>query len=196
MDNLVFSNHDLLDQFTLTQDFVLSLWVIESTQNLGSGGSSESLDAIEVSVLDDHDALVRHELLGVVVDELSVDEDSWLVCQDFLDLVGHFFLFSGFELSHGVDGVDLSFDGVNFDFIIVHWGVGDHDFAVLHSSGAAHRDLFLENETLSKERVTELTSCLFDNLDELQVSTVSDLQCSLHTKFSKIFFFLDEKFRR
>ena len=60
----------------------------EGGDDLAAGDEGEPLDAVEVGVLDGHDALVGEQLLGVVVDELPVDEDVDVVLADQLHLKG------------------------------------------------------------------------------------------------------------
>ena len=47
---------------------------------------SQPLDSVEVSVFDGHDALVGEQLLGVIVDQLTVDENVNVVLADLLNL--------------------------------------------------------------------------------------------------------------
>jgi len=58
-------------------------------------------------VLNRHDAGVGEQLLGVVVDQLSVDEDIGAVFDDPVDFVPHFLLLGNLELSYFGDGVHL-----------------------------------------------------------------------------------------
>ena len=57
----------------------------KSFKNL-TGDQREPLDSVEVGVLDGHDALVGEQLLGVVVDQLSVDEHVDVVLADLVNL--------------------------------------------------------------------------------------------------------------
>ena len=50
--------------------------------DLAAGDEGQPLNAVEVGVLDGHDALVGEQLLGVVVDELPVDEHVDVVLAD------------------------------------------------------------------------------------------------------------------
>ena len=51
-----------------------------------TGDESEPLDAVEVSMFDGHDALIGEQLLGVIIDQLTVDEDVDVVFADLLNL--------------------------------------------------------------------------------------------------------------
>ena len=62
------------------------LWLSEGGDDLSAGDEGEPLDAVEVGVLDGHDALVGEQLLGVVVDELPVDEHVDVVLADQINL--------------------------------------------------------------------------------------------------------------
>ena len=64
------------------------LWLSEGGDDLAAGDEGEPLDAVEVGVLDGHDALVGEQLLGVVVDELPVDEHVDVVLADQINLKG------------------------------------------------------------------------------------------------------------
>ena len=84
------------DYAYLLYDVTLSeldeLGVSEGGDDLAAGDEGEALDAVEVGVLDGHDALVGEELLGVVVDELAVHEDVDVVLADQVNLVLHLLL--------------------------------------------------------------------------------------------------------
>ena len=71
---------NLLNQITLANLDLVRM--TESGYNLSSGDEGKSLNAVKVSVLNSHDALVSEELLGVVVDELPVDEHVDVVLAD------------------------------------------------------------------------------------------------------------------
>ena len=62
------------------------LWLSEGGDDLAAGDEGQPLDAVKVCVLDGHDALVGEQLLGVVVDELAVDEHVDVVLADQLHL--------------------------------------------------------------------------------------------------------------
>lgn len=64
----------------------------------------EPLDALEVSVLDGHDAGVGEQLLRIVVDELSVDEHVAAVLFDLLHLFAHLLLLGELELGDLLSG--------------------------------------------------------------------------------------------
>ena len=76
-NDLVLTQHLLLDELALSEHMQIGL--VEGAQDLRAQHGRESLGAIEVGVLDDHHSFLGHELLRVVVDELSVDEHIWLV---------------------------------------------------------------------------------------------------------------------
>jgi len=76
LDEFVFTDHNFFDEFAFSEDFIGTFGAIKSGDDFSTSCSGESLNSIEISVLNDHDALVGEHLFGVVVDELSVDEDS------------------------------------------------------------------------------------------------------------------------
>ena len=102
-------------------------------------------------MLDDHNSSLSEELLGVVVDELSVNEYIRLVSEDALDLIEHFLLLGLFDFTNSAHGVDLNFGAHNFDFIVVHRSVSNQDTAVLGSLVASSGDGLLKDETISDE---------------------------------------------
>jgi len=83
-DEPVLANHDLLNQVAGAED--VSLGVVKGGADLTAGDQREALDAVEIGVLDRRDALVAEHLLGVVVDELAVDEEVAAVRGDLLAL--------------------------------------------------------------------------------------------------------------
>ena len=87
LDELVFSDHDFLDAGGEAHDRVGPVGLVEGGDDLGAGGHRESLDALEVRVLDHHHALIREQLLRVVVHQLSVHEHVRTVSHDLLNLI-------------------------------------------------------------------------------------------------------------
>ena len=66
--------------------------MVEGACDLSARDQAESFHTLEVSMLDSHDTLLRQEVLGVVIYELSVDEAVDAVCRDRVNLGFHFFL--------------------------------------------------------------------------------------------------------
>ena len=113
---------------------------VERASDLAARDEREALDALEVRVLDHHDTPFREEGLGVVVDELAVDEAVDAVRGDGVDLRLHLFLctravrkrrslnnvyeptysFRTLELSELASAVDLDTRTEHLDFIRVH----------------------------------------------------------------------------
>ncbi|CAI2362592.1 unnamed protein product [Moneuplotes crassus] len=85
--DLVFSDHHLVYELAISERGIF--WVIKDRENKDSKDCRESLSFIKVSMLNGHDSLISHELFRVVVHQLSVDEDVWLVGQNFLNLLLH-----------------------------------------------------------------------------------------------------------
>ena len=98
LDDFVFTNHDLLDGSARSENF--GSWVVESRDDFSSQDCGESLHTIEVGVLDDHDAGISQELLRVIIDELSVNEYIWLICENLLDLLLHLDLLGLLDFSN------------------------------------------------------------------------------------------------
>ena len=143
----------LLDDVTLSE--LDELGVSEGGDDLAAGDEGEALDAVEVGVLDGHDALVGEKLLGVVVDELAVDEHVDVVLADQVHLVLHLLLlgdlwrFSLLEkcskktyrqlfylnLRDLCDVLHAHARPEDLDLVCVHGGVGDQDLGVLDPLG-------------------------------------------------------------
>lgn len=79
LDHFVFSNHDFFYYSTKAECVTLTFGIVESTENVSSGDCTQSLDSVEIGVFNAHDSVVCEQLLGLVVNELSIDEDVWLI---------------------------------------------------------------------------------------------------------------------
>jgi hypothetical protein len=121
-------------------------------------------------VFNDHDTSISKELLWIVVDELSVDEDIWLILKDLFDLSLHLLFFGLLDLRDFQNRVDFDFSSHDFDLIGIHLGVSDHNFWVDSHSLASSSNLFLEDETISQVRVSKGATWLLDDLDVVHVS--------------------------
>merc|ERR1711957_1066363 len=138
-------------------------------------------------------ALLGKELLGVVVDELSVDENVGLVGQDALHFIEHLLLLGGFNLTNSAHGVDLNFIAHNFDFIVIHGSVGDHNSAVFGGLVASSGDALLEDETIGDEGVSEGTTGLLDNLDVIKVSSSLESHDGLDGEVGELLSIVEEE---
>ena len=56
-DELVFSDHNFLNQVTVTKDFFSSFGIVEGGDDFSTGSGSESLNTIEISVFNDNNTL-------------------------------------------------------------------------------------------------------------------------------------------
>jgi pyoverdine/dityrosine biosynthesis protein Dit1 len=63
------ANHHLLDEIAGSD--LDHVWILESRDDFSAGDQSQAFDAIEVGMLDRHDAGVSEQLFGVVVDQLT-----------------------------------------------------------------------------------------------------------------------------
>ena len=122
-DELVLANHDLLDQVAGAED--VALGVVKGGADLTAGDQREALDAVEIGVLDGRDALVAEHLLGVVVDELAVDEEVAAVRGDLLALGSHLRLLRSLDLANLRHGVHPHARAVDLDLVGVHRRVRD-----------------------------------------------------------------------
>ena len=136
---------NLLNQITLANLDLVRM--TESGYNLSSGDEGKSLNAVKVSVLNSHDALISEELLGVVVDELSVDEHIHVVTANQIDLLLHLLFLSQLEFRDLRDIVDLDPGPKHLDLVSVHRGVGDQNPSVLNPLGLMHSNLLVKQES-------------------------------------------------
>jgi len=192
LDDLVFTDHNLFNGIACAEGVDL-IGLVEGGQNVRSEDGGKSLNSVEVSVLDDHNALLGKELLGVVVDELSVDENVGLVGQDALHFIEHLLLLGGFNLTNSAHGVDLNFSAHNFDFIVIHGSVGDHNSAVFGGLVASSGDALLEDETIGDEGVSEGTTGLLDNLDVIKVSSSLESHDGLDGEVGELLSIVEEE---
>jgi len=121
-------------------------------------------------MLDDHNTSLSEELLGVVVDKLSVNENVGSVLKDFVDLSLHLHLLGLLDIGNSGHGVDLDLRAHNLNFIVVHRGVSDEDAGVLDSSLATGSDRLLKNHTIGNERISKSATGLLDDLDVIHVA--------------------------
>ena len=88
------------------------------------------------------------DLLGVVVDQLAIDEDIDVMGDDLVDLGLHLLLLSLFDLRELGSGVDADARAKDLDLISVHRRVGDEDLCILDDLGLRAADLLVEEEAL------------------------------------------------
>lgn len=138
-------------------------------------------------MFNDHNTGISKELLWIVVDELSVDENVWLILKDLVNLSLHLLFFGFLDLSDLHDRVDLDFRAHDFNLIGVHLGVGDHDSWVDSGSLASSSNSFLEDETIGKVRVSKGATWLLDDLDVVQVSGSLKSEYGVDGQLSELF---------
>lgn len=184
LDDLVLSDHDLFDERAASEEG--GVGGVEGGEDVGAEDGGESFSAIEVGVLDDHDAFLSEELLGVVVDELSVDEDVGLVGNDLVDLPLHLQLLGLFDLGDLHHGVDLHLGSENLDFVVVHGGVGDEDLGVFFPLGAARGDGLLQDEAVGQEGVLEGATRLLDKFNVVEVAGPLESEYGLDSEVSEV----------
>lgn len=125
LDNLVFTDHHFFDRIASTEDVFL-FRVIEGREDGGTENGGKAFNTIEVGVLNDHNASLSQKLLGVVVNELPVDENIGLVLEDIFDLVLHLALLGFFELTNILNRISAYLGSHNLNLVVVHGGVGNH----------------------------------------------------------------------
>mmetsp|Transcript_41395 Transcript_41395/g.113905 ORF Transcript_41395/g.113905 Transcript_41395/m.113905 type:complete len:448 (-) Transcript_41395:770-2113(-) len=174
-DQLVLADHHLLDERALAKLDLVGR--VEGRDDVAIENEREALSAVEIGVLDRHDAVVRKLLLGQVVDELPVDEHVAAVRHDALHLVEHLLLLGGLNLRDLGDRVHLDLGAVDLDLVGVHGRVGDEHLALLHALGAADANLLVEEEAVGVEvRIAQGASVPLDDLDLVQVGRAAQLE--------------------
>ena len=159
----IFSYHHLTDGLTRAQFMLLN--VVECAQNVCSQHSCESLSSVKIGMLDYHYTFLGKELLWVVINQLTVNENIRFVVKNFFYLHFHFFFLSCLDLGNFIHRIDLNFGAVNFNFVIVHWSVGDEDLWILFQFWGTNADRFLKDESLVKIRVFNRATWFLDNLN-------------------------------
>ena len=177
LEQLVLADHDLLDEVAVAE--LDTLRVVECGDDLAAEHERQALDALEVGVLDGHDARVGEQLLGVVVDELTVDEDVGAVLADALHLLLHLLLLGELELGHLGHRVDLDARAEHLDLVGVHGRVGDEDLGVLDASRLVDAGLLVEQEALVQIRVGQVAAELLDDLNGVQVAAALETEDGL-----------------
>ena len=168
LNDLVLTDHELVNLGAATEN--IGLGVVEGGEDLGTEDGRESFHTVEIGVLNNHDTGVSKKLLGIVINELSVNEDVGLVGKDLVNLPLHLELLSLLDLSDLHDGVDLDLRAEDLNLVVVHGRVGDHDARVLSRLFATGRNLLEKNETISEVRVGQRTTGLLDDLDVVKVA--------------------------
>eukprot|EP01139_Manchomonas_bermudensis_P016425 Amastigsp_a512768_109.p2 type:complete len:421 gc:universal Amastigsp_a512768_109:314-1576(+) len=193
-DEAILADEHLVDEGARAEDDLLG--VVKRRHDLAAGDRSESLDAIKVRVLDGHDAGVGKELLGVVVDELAVDEHIDVVREDALDLGLHLGALGELDLGDLVSLVDTHARRENFDLVRVHRRVGDQNARVLNALGLADADLLLEKEPVCKERVCKRPADLLDDLNRLEVRRTAETHHGVHAHLCEEVLVVEHNLRR
>ena len=183
LNHLVFTDKHLLNLVAGAKN--LSLRLVEGGEDFGTEHGRESLNAIEVSMLNHGDTSLLKELLGVVVDELTVDEDIGLVGKDFVNLGLHLALLSVLNLTNLVHRVDLDLGAHDLDLVVVERGISNHDFRVGHKLLAASGNGLFKDETISKEGVTESTTGLLDELNVVKVTGTLESHHGVNAELSE-----------
>ena len=139
------ADHDLLDEVAFAH--LDQLGVAESGDDFAAGNEGEALNTVEVGVLNGHDSLVGKQLLGVVVDQLSVDENVDVVLADEIHLVLHFLLLRNLNLGHLGHVLNADSGAEHFDLVRVHGGIGNQDLGILHTFGLVSSRFLVKKES-------------------------------------------------
>eukprot|EP00760_Papus_ankaliazontas_P010710 PhM_4_TR14419/c0_g1_i1/m.72372 len=163
----VLADHNLVDLLSVAVLDVVDL--VEGGEDVSAEGLREAFDALEVRVLDGHDAGLGEQLFGVVVDELAVDEAADVMLRDLGDLLAHLRLLSLLDVGEGGDTVDLDLGAEHLDLVRVHGGVRDQNLDVLEFAGLPHADLLVEEEAGLEVGLGERAAELLHDVDHLKV---------------------------
>lgn len=164
--------------------------IVEGTQDVRSQYSCESLSSVEIGVLDDHYTFLRKELLGVVVNKLTINEDIRFVVQNFLDFHFHFFFLSCLNFGNFIHRINLNFWAMNFNFIIVHGSVCNKNSRILFQFRASNTDWLFKNKTFVKIGILNRTTWFLNNFNVVQIILASKSPHSLNSKLCKVLFVL------
>ena len=114
----VLANDDLLDDIAVSETDELG--VVKGRGDLSSSDKGQTLNTIEISVLNRHDTGISEELLGPVVDQLSVDEASNTVLLDLLNFGFHLFALSALQLLQLASALDTNTSSKDLDLVSIH----------------------------------------------------------------------------
>mmetsp|Transcript_97728 Transcript_97728/g.174097 ORF Transcript_97728/g.174097 Transcript_97728/m.174097 type:complete len:255 (-) Transcript_97728:746-1510(-) len=146
LDDLVFTNHDLFYLVTLAQ--LRLLRALESRDNVSTQDGSQAFTSIEVGVFDSHHSILLEELVWIIVNQLSVDENIAAMPDNLPNLCLHLLLLCSLNLGHCFEGVDLDFSPIDLDLVRVHLAVGYKHLAVLQSFLMTYCNSLLQDESL------------------------------------------------
>eukprot|EP00963_Diacronema_lutheri_P005338 scaffold416_cov329-Pavlova_lutheri.AAC.6 len=186
------SHGDLFHQVAGSQSHLNLLVCAKVGGDLSTSDQRQALDAIKVGVLDGHDPGVREELLGVVVDELSIDEAGGTGVQYGLALVFHLGLLRCFEVSHLLQALGPDSCAIELELVGVHGGVGDQYLGVFHPFGLSDPRLLVQQEPVIEEGVLEATAWNLDDLYGIQPPFAFEPQDGLHGQLREVDLFLGE----
>ena len=91
------------------------------------------------------------ELLGVVVNQLTVDEAVDAVTDDLFALALHLLSLRLFDFRHLGHGIDAHARSVNFNFIGIHRRVRDQNLSVFDSLRLTDAKALVQDEAFVKE---------------------------------------------
>mmetsp|Transcript_2347 Transcript_2347/g.5543 ORF Transcript_2347/g.5543 Transcript_2347/m.5543 type:complete len:411 (-) Transcript_2347:231-1463(-) len=192
LDDLVFTDHDLFDAFAAPKD--RHLRVFEGRRDVSTQHCSKAFATIKVGVLNRHDASFLEELIWVVVDQLSVDEDVALVIHDLLDLLFHLVLLSLFDFCYGLQRIYLDASSIDFDLVRVHLAVRHQNLAVLQNLLVTYTDPLFKDEALLQEGIFQGTASFLEHLDVVQIRLATQPQHCIYRERRKVVFLMLQQF--
>lgn len=114
----VLANDNLLNNIAVAKADQLGM--VKGRSDLASSDKSQTLNTIEISVLNRHDASISKQLLGPVVDKLSVDKAGNAVFLDLLNLGTHLLTLSTLQLFQLASALDADAGTKDLDLVSVH----------------------------------------------------------------------------
>mmetsp|Transcript_5591 Transcript_5591/g.9776 ORF Transcript_5591/g.9776 Transcript_5591/m.9776 type:complete len:440 (-) Transcript_5591:876-2195(-) len=194
LEEALLSNHGLLNQFSRSKHDVLRL--VKGRGQLSASYSGQTLNTIEVSVLNAHHTGLGKQRRRPVVHKLTVNEYITSRLEDLLHLSLHFLLFRLLNLSHGIHRVNLDARAVDLDLVSIHRGVRNHNLGLLDTLGLTNADLEVREEALVEEGLFKASTEHLDNLDQVQVSAAAKAKHGINSEVGEAVLILVEQFAR
>lgn len=126
---------------------------LKRRHNVAAEHEREALDALKVGVLDSHQAGIGEKLLGIVVDELTIDEDVAAVRNDSFHFCSHLGLLGRFDFGDLGSRLDTDATAKHFDLVRIHWRIGDEHLGVFNSLRLMHARTLVKQEAVVQEGI-------------------------------------------
>lgn len=104
-------------------------------------------------MFDNSDTFFNQKLFWIIINKLSVNENSWFVSCYSFNFLFHFDFFGLRDLSNFIERLNSDSGSINFNFIIVHGRIRGKNFAVFDLSLATNRDGLFEYKSVTEEGI-------------------------------------------